>query len=489
MDKNLTYQKARRIRGTKLTDLLADQLLYEPTIAKAIGKTISLKAQSSIKGIQAKFDPLNIVKFLTFGSKLGPALYGKLAGRDIRDIEYFTGRNRPLRVGPGKSTASKIGPVPGADGDIGGINQQLLKIYSYLKKSNEFDTKRREKEQNFAEEKELESKRRHKELLEALSKLGAKPTTTIVKKEGKEDKGIFGGLFDDLMKMIESLKEKIQGIFGEIKALFEVLGGKKLLFDALRALGGILLNPLTFVLVGGALLSYLAAKIVEDPNFQKAFSEKMDPYGLLSAMAGDAGFASQIMSASAKNEREKKLVENAIQVKQGLLKDTPWYKRIYDFGSRDYLVKEKGLTEQEADFLMPGNQNDSEKFGKIEDREKMLESIRQKTSKKTQPVSTVSKGPDQSDAETARLTRQNAAAAPKPAIVPGSVSQQLNTVMAENVSANLPSKPNTQKQNVVNNISQSRANQKQKLARLEEIAVHNDEPTFMRMIMGSTRVV
>ena len=86
MDKNLTYQKARRIRGTKLTDLLADQLLYEPTVTKAIGKTISLKTQAKIKGIKEKFDPLNIVKFLTFGSKLGPALYGKLAGRDIREI-------------------------------------------------------------------------------------------------------------------------------------------------------------------------------------------------------------------------------------------------------------------------------------------------------------------------------------------------------------------------------------------------------------------
>ena len=56
MDQNLTYQKARRIRGTKLTDLLADQLLYEPTIGKAIKKTISLKTQSSIKGIKEKFD-------------------------------------------------------------------------------------------------------------------------------------------------------------------------------------------------------------------------------------------------------------------------------------------------------------------------------------------------------------------------------------------------------------------------------------------------
>ena len=132
MDQNLTYQKARRIRGTKLTDLLADQLLYEPTIGKAVKKTISLKVQSNIKGIKESFDPLNIVKFLTGGSKLGPALYGKIMGRNIRDIEYFTGRNRPLRVGPSRSTASKITPLAGGDGNIGGINEQLLKIYNFL---------------------------------------------------------------------------------------------------------------------------------------------------------------------------------------------------------------------------------------------------------------------------------------------------------------------------------------------------------------------
>ena len=67
MDKELNYQQARRIRKTGFTSILADQLLYEPTIGAAIKRAISLKTQSKIKGITEKFDPLNIARALTFG--------------------------------------------------------------------------------------------------------------------------------------------------------------------------------------------------------------------------------------------------------------------------------------------------------------------------------------------------------------------------------------------------------------------------------------
>ena len=77
----------------------------------------------------------------------------------------------------------------------------------------------------------------------------------------------------------------------------------------------------------------------------------------------------------------------------------------------------------------------------------------------------------------------------KAAVVPESASAKLNTVMAENVNANLPAKQDTPAQNVVNNLVKNKTNQRQELAKLSEIAVHNDEPTFLRMIMGSTRIV
>ncbi len=109
MATNLDYQRARRIRNTGFADLLSDQLAGDATIGGALKKTISLRTQAKIKGIKEKFDPLNIAKFLTGGSSLGPALLGKLTGRSEKDIQYFSGRMRPIRE---RGTASRIGREP-----------------------------------------------------------------------------------------------------------------------------------------------------------------------------------------------------------------------------------------------------------------------------------------------------------------------------------------------------------------------------------------
>ena len=480
MDQGLTYQKARRIRGTKMTDLLADQLLYEPSIGKAIKKTISLKTQSKIKGIKEKFDPLNIAKFLTGGSKLAPALLGKLMGRDIRDIEYFTGRNRPLRVG--KGTASRITPTPGQGGDIEGINEELLKIYSFLKKSNDDETRRKEKEQNFAEEKEIESKKRHNELVDALKKLTGQKTTATKVKGGTD--AATGSIFDDL------------------KDLFDVFGGKKLMLNALRTLGSFLASPVGFILAGGALLSYIAANIAENEDFQKAFSPKNDPYGMLGALSGGAGEAASTLAVATKSKQEKKLVDDANALKNTLLKDAGFFARTY--GGRSYLIEKKGLTEEEANFLMPGNQNGpeaEEKYGKIEDRIKYFEKIKQKVSGvKAEPVEkTAAAAPGTETSTESTGTTATTAAATGTASAVGSSTQtaepvsspksgQLNTVMAENAQANLPTPAPTPTTETSQNLKTQSKGSATK-TRLSEIAVRNIEPTFMQMIVSSTRVV
>ena len=66
---------------------------------------------------------------------------------------------------------------------------------------------------------------------------------------------------------------------------------------------------------------------------------------------------------------------------------------------------------------------------------------------------------------------------------------QHNKTEKHTKNANLPAKQDTPAQNVVNNLVKNKTNQRQELAKLSEIAVHNDEPTFLRMIMGSTRIV
>ncbi len=165
---SITYQQARRIRNTKLTDLISDQIIYEKGIAKGIKKGVSLKIRGKIKGITEKFDPLNIAKFLTFGSSLGPAILGNILGRDAKDIQYFSGRFNPIREG--RNRAEKIKPLPKEDvvGDLNGI---LTKMYKLMATTHENELRRKELSDNKMEEMEMEKERRHQEVLNALELL------------------------------------------------------------------------------------------------------------------------------------------------------------------------------------------------------------------------------------------------------------------------------------------------------------------------------
>jgi len=165
MDNKLNYQQARRIRGQSLSDLFAEQLIGGSDFIPGFKKSIGLKTQARIKGIKEKFDPLNIAKALTGGSRIGPAILGKLLGRDRKDIEYFAGRARPV----GDRTRNMTGVSKGDK--IAGIKAGLSKILNFLEKSRDTDIKMIEKENNFKEEKEFEDKRRHNELMKALKSL------------------------------------------------------------------------------------------------------------------------------------------------------------------------------------------------------------------------------------------------------------------------------------------------------------------------------
>ena len=223
MANNISYQQARKIRKTKFTDLFVDQLAQNNTgVLGAIGKSISLKSKARVEGIKEKFDPLNIAKFLTFGSKMGPALLGKMLGRNQKDIDYFTGRTRAIR---GQyNTADKIKKGPGSE-EIGGINEQLAKIHSFLKSSREDDMKLKKENKNFAEELSMEKENRHKELITTLNKLmgvfngGVGPGNTASKLG-------FGFNFSDMLGNLKELMDfkKLLGAGDNIKKLFGILG-------------------------------------------------------------------------------------------------------------------------------------------------------------------------------------------------------------------------------------------------------------------------
>jgi hypothetical protein len=167
----MNYQEAKEIRQTRLRDLISENLVSGDTnIKESFKKAISDKSKAKVKGIKETFDPLNIAKFLTGGSKLGPALLGRLTGRSQEDINYFTDT-------PNK----KVNKVDEKETPILGI---LNKIYTFMNKNYQDDIKRRELENNYLEEKALEEKKRHDILLKTLKDLMKRIASS--QKGGKE---------------------------------------------------------------------------------------------------------------------------------------------------------------------------------------------------------------------------------------------------------------------------------------------------------------
>lgn len=368
----MEYSRAATIRGSKLSSLIADRLASGGSIGGSIRGAMSEKMKARATGLKEKFDPLNIARVVTGGSRLGPAVLGRLLGRSRADIKYFSG-GKTKQIG---RKSSSIGKEPGQYGDetYEKLADKLNSIYSLLRTSRERDLRLKEIERGSLEEKRNEDERRHQEFLEVLKEfVGTRTTgtaTPVAKEQGGGFLDMLKSLQEQFAKTLADLEEKIRNVF----KIFEELGGAKAVANVLGAAARFLTNPATALFAGGALASWFATMIASDPNFQKAFKDNM----MLGAFSGNDALASNILRVSAKDEREKKLNDGANSVKNLLLEGSNFLAKPYGVGARNYLMRERGLSEEEADFLMPGNPLDEEKFGSIGQREEMLKNIQDK---------------------------------------------------------------------------------------------------------------
>ena len=94
----MNYQEAKNIRGKGYISHLTDKLSEGQGLGSAIKSTISDKSKARSMGLKEKFDPLNIAKFMTGGSKFAPALLGSMTGRTKQDIQYFAGSPKAKNV-------------------------------------------------------------------------------------------------------------------------------------------------------------------------------------------------------------------------------------------------------------------------------------------------------------------------------------------------------------------------------------------------------
>lgn len=216
----MDYQVAQNIRGRSFSSLIREKIYAGSGVGSAIGRTITGKLKATGTGIIEKIDPLNIAKFVTGGSKLAPAILGRLTGRSTRDIKYFAGDNQAKR---------RYTPIQnyGGGSELGGSSIDILdQILSFLKSSYEKENERRELDKSFREEKQYESERRHNEFIEILKTYTSMPTAQIVSDSG-ETPDKTGGILETVKKMIESavtgLKTLMAGMYSAIMAGVSVL--------------------------------------------------------------------------------------------------------------------------------------------------------------------------------------------------------------------------------------------------------------------------
>lgn len=482
-DNKLNYQQARRIRKSKFSDMVLDQLAQPDTgIFGAIGKTISLRSQARMKGYKEKFDPLNIVKFMTGGSRFGPALFGKLTGRSQKDIDYFTGRTKSV-IG-GRNTADKIKKVPGGDSE--GINEQLSKIFSFLKNSREEDVKLRELAKNSAEEIAIEKERRHKEMIDTLQKLmkqinsGGTVTAEPVKQTS---------MWDDIWEKIKGLADIIGLMKDTIIKLAEKLGmpiaralttagqwGLRAL-TAAGASGGLTVGA---VIAGGAALTYGATNVLANMTDEQRNQISAD-------VGSDTALAAQALN-SAKTEDELASYEKSLVKYRKYMEDAPFMTRaaalLNPAAAGDYLRNEAKIPKRDLDEFEKFNIIPPAPSAAPVKKENPVPSAPEKSSGNTSGTPT----PAPTD-QNLRPTMKDDPRLNQVPVAPNSapVSNLTNT----NVDLNLPASSKEDTAKTINKTINNTTTQKKERVGLRpsQISVRNDEPTFMQMIIDSTRVV
>jgi hypothetical protein len=461
----MNYQQAKKIRGEGYISHLTEKLSEGQKLGSAIKSTISEKTKATSVGIKEKFDPLNIAKFMTGGSKFAPALLGSMTGRKKEDIQYFSGSPKAKNV---DETATKINALE-SDNKVIDI---LLKIYDLLKSTNEEDKKRKELENNKKEEYQLEKQKRHKELIDALNgKKQISVTAVTATKEEKGDNtggllggiiGIVTGLIDDAIKGVMSV---IEGITDFIKSIVSSFGGLSTIGKLLFGLGRFLLmTPLGLAITAGAGIAYAIWQL------WKSTDEEQTKKALGGQGEGQADYMPQLPSYD-EEQKDKALKAKAAEVdKKGIANSS-----LEELDAKRQLMIAYG---DPRAYVKKGNATDAEKAkakflddieSEIKNRNSIPEELRPKEATKKEAKPRQQAGPE--------LMNQ----------ISDSVSKKFNDVQKQNSNLNLPKPISSNEMTPTNNSVKVDVNKDVRKVTIP--SVRNDEGTFQDMVFYNTRIV
>jgi hypothetical protein len=436
----MDYQVAKDIRGKSFGELMTDKLLQDKGIGASLGATISEKTKARVTGIKQAFDPLNMARIVTGGSSLGPSILGKILGRKKEDIKFFAGRTRKRR-----GTAEKLGPVESGD-----INSVLINIESLLRSSIEQDNLLREKENAFAEEKEAERLRRHKELIAAITgkPYSNKTSATKVSKDEEEN-----------------------------NIILPMLGLKSVGKIALKGLGSLAkfaIGPIGAPLLAAASIGAFGYFIYKSLKAEPSYEAEQEAKGLEQArsVGGLAGVKDEM-------EKRKKLPEYDRTVAD--IKD---YETVQNEGQKLNNTQLEGFAKRG-----PGALEAVEDY-KVQ-RDKYLQITGEQPTVPGQVpiqdnIPTATPVPSSSGGSSAVTPTSTDTSSAMP-VIPPTIGETLNNVINENLTTNIQ-ETLAEGLNVVNNSTIKQAI-RGKEVKTSIPPVRNMEESFQKMIFESTRVL
>jgi hypothetical protein len=185
-------------------------------------EALSDKTKARLMGIKEKFTPLNIIRMLTGSGGIGRSIRtvaGRAMGYSERDIERFGGYKRKRSIyGPDRSR------VPAGSRSAAKMNDStadiLAKIYNLLRKIDEDNTRRYEREQEFAEENKLEEENRQNKFLSFFKGKRNKSGKTGASTEDKPEEDKSGGIISKIFGSIFGVMKKLLGVFGALGTIF-----------------------------------------------------------------------------------------------------------------------------------------------------------------------------------------------------------------------------------------------------------------------------
>jgi hypothetical protein len=454
----MNYQQAKQIRNKSYISGITEKLIAGNGLASAVSKTLSEKSKARNVGLKEKFDPLNIVKFMTGGSKLAPALLGRMMGRNQQDIKYFSGAGKTKDTG----TTTKIEKLE-TDNQI---LDTLYKIYEYMKKTHDDEVSQREKIANFKEEQQLEKEKRHKELLSAITGSKTTKVTATPVKEPEKEGGLFGNIFSTVASMIAAAIAGVSALVSSLSAMVNgIVSGFKGLPTLMNIAKFFLTNPIGIGLLAGVTLLTLLNKQTEE---QAAETNK----GLQTALGGSSVEAKNQLEANKSFEdlspEDKKKEKSRIVKLNEALKDAPTATKFFQYNVPQYL-KSKGYSASEIDELITP----------VQDRVKFQGPENDPTKMNLTPKTTIEAKPMDVPAGNKLETLPEAPPTEK-------LNSKVKESMELNLAAAIPK--SVSEAQTINNTNVVNTNKP--MAQKNPLpSVRNTEKSFSEMIFYSTRVV